>query len=161
VADALFERVNQWSAELLVAAGYRVVVPRRQTCCGALLAHLGERGEARRRARRNVNVFLAGEVGYVVTNTAGCGAVRRGYGRAPADDPDHVEAAKRLAAKVRDVTELLADGALPQPTREVKARVVYHDACHLAHGQGVRRPPRDLLRTVPGLELVELADGEL
>ena len=160
VADALFARVNQWTAELLVLAGYRVLVPRRQTCCGALLAHLGDNSGARRRARRNVNVFLAGGADFIVTNAAGCGAMMREYGRLLADDPAHEEAARKVAAKVRDVSELLA-GALPAPSGELRARVVYHDACHLAHGQGVRRPPRELLRGVPGLELVELTDGEL
>ncbi len=161
VADVFFARNNEWTAELLALAGYRVLVPRRQTCCGALSAHLGDRGEARRRARRNVNVFLACEAEFVVTNAAGCGAMMRDYGRLLEHDDEHGEGARRLAAKVRDVTELLAAGALPAPSREVRARVAYHDACHLAHGQGVRQPPRDLLRSVPGLELLELADGEL
>ena len=160
VADALFARINQWTADLLVLAGYRVVVPRRQTCCGALLAHLGERSAARRRARRNVDVFLGGDVDFVVTNAAGCGAMMREYGRLLEDDSDHGDAAERMARKVRDVTELLA-ASLPPGRHSVAARVVYHDACHLAHGQGVRREPRELLRSVPGLELLELGDGEL
>jgi len=160
VSQALFARVNELTARLLVLAGYRVLVPRAQVCCGALLAHLGETAEAERRARRNVNVFLRAECDFVVTNAAGCGAMMREYGRWLEADPHYANAAKRLALKVRDVSELLA--AVPlAPKHAIHARVAYHDACHLAHGQGVRSEPRALLRSVPGLELVELADGEL
>lgn len=160
VNQAFFGRVNELTARLLVLAGYHVLVPRGQTCCGALLAHLGERGEVLRRARRNVNVFLSDDPTFIVTNAAGCGAMMREYGRWLEDDPTYAKAARLLAAKVRDVSELLA-GALPSPKHEVRARVAYHDACHLAHGQGVRREPRELLRAVPGIELVEIPDGEL
>jgi glycolate oxidase iron-sulfur subunit len=160
VSQALFARVNELTARLLVLAGYRVLVPRAQVCCGALLAHLGETAETERRARRNVNVFLRAECDFVVTNAAGCGAMMREYGRWLEADPHYANAAKRLALKVRDVSELLA--AVPlAPKHAIHARVAYHDACHLAHGQGVRSEPRALLRSVPGLELVELSDGEL
>jgi glycolate oxidase iron-sulfur subunit len=160
VSQALFARVNELTARLLALAGYRVVVPRGQVCCGALSAHLGEARDAERRARRNVNAFLRSEPDFVVTNAAGCGAMMREYGRWLGADTIYGSAAHRLAGKVRDVTELLA--ASPVPAKHaVAARVVYHDACHLAHGQGVRAEPRALLRAIPGLELVELADGEL
>ena len=160
VTQALFARVNELTARLLARAGYRVVVPRGQVCCGALSAHLGEAGDAERRARRNVNVFLRAEPDFVATNAAGCGAMMREYGRWLEHDASYASAARSLAAKVRDVTQLLAVAPLPA-MRPVPARVVYHDACHLAHGQGVRAEPRALLRAIPGLELVELADGEL
>ena len=159
VASVFFSAVNDWTARLLVAAGYRVRVPREQTCCGALLVHLGERAAADRRAMRNLDAF-AGDADFVVTNAAGCGAHLREYGRFFAADPERAARARHLAGRVRDVSELLA-GALPPPTGEIRARVVYHDACHLAHGMGVRREPRDLLRSIPGLELLELADGEV
>jgi glycolate dehydrogenase iron-sulfur subunit len=161
VASVLFAHVNDLSARLLAAAGYRVRVPRGQTCCGALLAHLGEREEAARRARHDVEVFLGCGADFVATNAAGCGAMMREYGRLLESDPNEGARGRLLSARVRDVTELLAAGALPSPTREIRARVAYHDACHLAHGQGVRREPRDLLRSIRGLELVELEDGEL
>jgi len=160
VGQAMFPHINEWTARLLVAAGYRVIVPRAQVCCGALLAHLGEETQTKRKARRNVNVFLREEPDYVVTNAAGCGAMMREYGRWLADDADYAGAAAKLAGKVRDVSELLAAAPLA-PRHEIRARVAYHDACHLAHGQGVRSQPRELLRAVPGLELVELTDGEL
>jgi glycolate oxidase iron-sulfur subunit len=160
VASVFFSRVNDLSARLLLAAGYRVRVPRGQTCCGALLAHLGEHADAVRCAQRNTDVFLGCGADFVATNAAGCGAMMREYGRLSAGDPRHGAAAQALSRKVRDVTELLAAGGLPPPLRAVRARVAYHDACHLAHAQGVRGEPRDLLRSIPGLELLELADGE-
>ncbi len=161
VGRMLFSDVNQRSALLLARAGYRVLVPPVQGCCGALLAHLGDGAEAERLARANTNAFLRVESDWIATNAAGCGAMMREYGRVLGGDPRYAEAAARVSARVRDVTELLAAGSLPPPPREVRARVAYHDACHLAHGQGVRREPRALLGSIPGLELVELADSEL
>lgn len=161
VASVLFPRVNERSARLLARAGYRVLVPRSQTCCGALPAHLGDRAQAERRARRNVNVFLGSGADFIATNAAGCGAALREYGRLLGGDERQAAAARRMAGRVRDVTELLAEAGLPPAPHAVRARVAYHDACHLAHGQGVRAAPRALLRSIPGLELLELDDGEM
>jgi glycolate oxidase iron-sulfur subunit len=161
VARVYFARVNHLTARLLAAAGYRVLVPRDQVCCGALLSHLGEKGEAERRARKNTNVLLRTEADWIVTNAAGCGAWLREYGRVLARDELYANGARTLSERVRDVTQLLVEGSLPPAKHEVRARVAYHDACHLAHGQGVRREPRDLLRSVPGLEVVEIVDSEL
>ena len=158
VSRALFARVNELSARLLALAGYRVVVPGRQGCCGALSAHLGEEDEARRLARGNVNAFLVADVDWIATNAAGCGAMMRDYGRLLGGDSDFAAAAVQVAAKARDVTVLLDRGRLPDPARRDAVRIAYHDACHLAHGQGVREEPRRLLRSIPGVELVELAE---
>ncbi len=160
VSQALFGRVNELTARLLVLAGYRVVTPRGQVCCGALSAHLGDAGDAERRARRNVNAFLRSEADFVVTNAAGCGAMMREYGRWLGDDARYASSARVLAAKVRDVTQLLAAAPLPAK-HAVRVRLAYHDACHLAHGQGVREEPRALLRAIPGVELLELGEGEI
>ena len=160
VSQVLFPRVNELTAQLLALAGYRVVVPRGQVCCGALSAHLGEARDAERRARRNVNAFSRSEPDFVVTNAAGCGAMMREYGRWLGKDEGYASSARALAAKVRDVTQLLAAAPLAAK-RPVRARIVYHDACHLAHGQGVRAEPRALLRAIPGVELLELGDGEV
>jgi glycolate oxidase iron-sulfur subunit len=92
----------------------------------------------------------------IATTAAGCGAMLQGYGQLLDEEP----AAAALAARSRDVTVLLADAALPAPTRRLDLRVTYHDACHLAHAQGVRSAPRELLRRIPGVELVELAESD-
>ena len=161
VARVFFSHLNLLTARLLAAAGYRVVVPRDQVCCGALLAHLGEASEARRLARKNTNVFLRCGADWIATNAAGCGAMMCEYDRLLAEDTLYAGAARSVSAKVRDVTELLAAGSLPSAKVAIPARVAYHAACHLTHGQKVEQEPLALLRSVPGLELVELGDSAL
>jgi glycolate dehydrogenase iron-sulfur subunit len=153
VQALLFPEVNRATALLLAHAGYRVVTPRAQVCCGALHLHWGDRDGARRLARANLAPFEG--VDWIVTNAAGCGAALRDYGHLLGD-----RAAHRLADRARDVSELLA-AALPEPRHPVPLAVTYHDPCHLAHGQRVREAPRTLLRAIPGLRLVELADSDV
>jgi glycolate oxidase iron-sulfur subunit len=144
--------VNADTARLLVAAGYEVVVPRIQECCGALHLHAGRIDEFRAMARRLMPAFA--DVDLVVVNAAGCGSALKEYGHWLADD-----AARFFAERVRDVSELLVGCDLPlRPLRET---VTYHDACHLAHGQRIRAEPRELLRRIPGLTLVDLPDSDL
>jgi glycolate oxidase iron-sulfur subunit len=149
----LYADVNRDTARLLALAGWDVVVPRGQGCCGALELHGGRLDALRRRATALASVFPA-DVDWVVTNAAGCGSAMREYGHHTTD-----EAATRLASRTRDVTELLADADLPLDP--LPLTVTYHDPCHLAHGQKVRAAPRALLAKIPGLTLVPLADSEL
>jgi glycolate oxidase iron-sulfur subunit len=154
VQALLFPDVNRATVTLLARAGYRVLVPGGQACCGALHLHWGDREAARALARRNVAALARAD--WIVTNAAGCGAAMRDYGHLLAGDLD----ASVMAARVRDVSELLAEG-VPGPRRAVDLTVTYHDPCHLAHGQRVREAPRALLRAIPGLRLVDLADSDL
>lgn len=154
VQSVLFPGVNRASALLLARAGYRVVVPPAQGCCGALHLHWGDRAAARRLARTTVQAFAG--VDWVATNAAGCGTALRDYGHLLPAEP----AAQGLADRVRDVSELLAV-ALPEPRRPLAMTVTYHEPCHLAHGQRVREAPRTLLRAIPGLRVVELAEADL
>jgi len=149
----LFHDVNHDTVRLLSLAGWDVVVPRSQACCGALELHAGRIGVFRERARALAAAFPE-DVDHVVTNAAGCGSALRDYGHWLPDSP-----AARLGARVRDVTELLVDADLPLSPLPIT--VTYHDACHLAHGQQVRGAPRVLLQRIPGLRLVELPDSEL
>jgi glycolate oxidase iron-sulfur subunit len=153
VQALLFPGVNHATVMLLARAGYRVVVPEGQGCCGALHLHWGDRAGGRERARRNLAVFA--EADWIVTNAAGCGAALRGYEHLLGDDPR----AATFASRVRDVTELLAEH-LPGPRRSLDLSVTYHEPCHLAHGQRVREAPRTILRAIPGLRLVELAESD-
>jgi glycolate oxidase iron-sulfur subunit len=153
VQAALFPGVNRATVSLLARAGYRVVVPEGQTCCGALHLHWGDRAGGRERARRNVAAFAGAD--WIVTNAAGCGATLREYRHLLEDDVH----AGDLARRVRDVTELLA-GHLPGPRQPLDLTVTYHEPCHLAHGQRVREAPRTILRAIPGLRLVELAESD-
>jgi glycolate dehydrogenase iron-sulfur subunit len=144
--------VNADTVRLLSAAGYEVVVPPGQECCGALHLHAGRLEDFRAMARRLMPAFH--DVDLVVVNAAGCGSTLKEYGHWLPED-----AARLFALRVRDVSEVLAGADLP--LRALPLSVTYHDACHLAHGQRVRAEPRSLLRRIPGLTLVDLPDGEL
>jgi glycolate oxidase iron-sulfur subunit len=153
VQRVLFHDVNRDSVRLLALAGWDVVVPRGQGCCGALELHAGHTAAFRKRAQALADA-LPEDVDHVVTSVAGCGSAMRDYG-----DWLPGTAAARLGGRVRDVLEILADAELP--LRPLPLTVTYHDACHLAHGQRVRAAPRELLRRIPGLRLVELGDSDL
>jgi glycolate oxidase iron-sulfur subunit len=97
----------------------------------------------------------------VVVNAAGCGSAMKDYGHLLRDDPDWADRAKRFTAKVRDAAELLAEHEPVAPRTPLPMRVAYHDACHLAHAQGVRAQPRELLLSIPGMEVVEPPEWEI
>ena len=162
----IFPHISRDAVRLLVLAGCEVVVPRAQTCCGALHAHAGLRDLAKDLARRNAGAFGA-DLAAIVTDSAGCGAALRECGQLLAGDHD-APAAAALAKRVRDVSEVLADLGLPAPTAALASehdpsrplRVGYHDPCHLAHAQGVRQPPRTLLGRLPGVDLRDLPNSD-
>jgi glycolate oxidase iron-sulfur subunit len=154
-----FGDVNAATVGVLAAEGFDVVAPRLPRCCGALQLHTGHDEQARTLARATIEAFAGSDT--VVVNAAGCGSAMKDYGHLFRDDPAWADRAAAFAAKVRDVTELLAD-LEPVATRHpVPLTVAYHDACHLAHAQGVREAPRRLLGTIPGLELREPAGWEI
>jgi len=165
VQDVFFHRVNAATVRVLAAEGCDVHAPHAQQCCGALELHAGREDDALARARREIELFGSLDVEYVVTNVAGCGSSMKDYGHLLADDPEWAERAKAFSAKVRDVHEVLAelidDGGPRAPRHPVRARVAYHDACHLAHGQQVRSQPRAVLRTIPDLEVVDIPEAAL
>jgi len=160
VAQVTFSELNRATIRVLQANGFEVVVPAAQMCCGALPAHAGVRDVARDLARANFRAFAGDGFDSIVTNAAGCGSTLKEYPHLfAADDPAHAQAA-RFAAKMRDVTEFLAELGLAAPMREVPLRVTYQDSCHLAHGQKIREAPRKLIRAVPGVEFVEMPLAE-
>jgi glycolate oxidase iron-sulfur subunit len=155
VQRVFFGDVNAATVRVLAAEGWEVHAPRQPRCCGALQLHTGVEDEARELARRTIEAYE--DFDRVVVNVAGCGSAMKEYGYLFERD----ERAEAFSAKVLDVHELLAEDE-PRATRHpVPLKVAYHDACHLAHAQGVREQPRELLRGIPGLELVEPADWEL
>jgi glycolate oxidase iron-sulfur subunit len=155
VQRVYFPEVNAATLRVLAAEGCEVLVPPAQGCCGALSLHAGRDGEARELARALVQSFPA-DVDAVVVNAAGCGSHLKELPRILRGDAR----AEAFAAKVRDVTEFLA-GMPPRATRHPLAvRAAYHDACHLRHAQRIVEPPRELLRGIPGLTLVEIADSD-
>jgi glycolate oxidase iron-sulfur subunit len=165
VQQVFFPEVNAATARVLAAEGCEVIVPAGQGCCGALSLHSGRASEAARFARRTIETFERAGVDTVVVNSAGCGSAMKEYGavlaRAGAGWP---ERAAGFSGKVKDFSEFLGDlyaahGGPRAARHELPVAAVYHDACHLAHAQRIRQPPRDLLLAVPGLELTEAADA--
>jgi glycolate oxidase iron-sulfur subunit len=157
-----FSEVNAATVRVLAAEGCTVSAPREQGCCGALPLHAGEIAQARELARQNIAVFEAAGVDRIVVNAAGCGSAMKEYGDLLAADSAWAERARAFGAKVRDVSEVLAELGEPRvPRKPINARVVYHDACHLAHGQGVRAQPRAMLQAIPGIELLTPAEPEI
>ena len=162
VQQVFFGHVNEATVRVLAAEGCEVHAPHAQGCCGALALHSGRDDDARHFARRLIEAFERTDVDVVVVNAAGCGSSMKSYGDLFRGDPAWAARAQTFAAKVRDVTEVLAGlGAAQAPRHRLDMKVAYHDACHLAHAQGVRQQPRDLLTAIPGVTLVPIADGEI
>jgi len=161
VQRVFFPHVNDATARVLAAEGCDVEMPAAQGCCGALMLHAGRDADAAAAARRLIDVFEAARVDCVAINAAGCGSAMKSYGDLLRDDPAYAERARAFAAKCVDVSELLAD-LEPQAARHpLPMRVAYHGACHLQHAQGVSAQPRDLLRSIPGLELREIPEADV
>ncbi|HEY0345636.1 MAG TPA: (Fe-S)-binding protein [Solirubrobacteraceae bacterium] len=159
VQRAYFGDVNAATVAVLAAEGFEVHAPRAPRCCGALGLHAGQEEDSLPLAKATIEAFERFD--HVVVNAAGCGSAIKDYGHLLRDDPDWRERAEAVAARARDVHELLAAVEPHAPRSPVHLKVAYHDACHLAHAQGVRAQPRELLRSIPGLELVEPAEWEL
>jgi glycolate oxidase iron-sulfur subunit len=161
VQGTFFPDVNAATARVLAAEGCEVVVPPKQSCCGALSAHAGREQEALAFAKRVIETFEKAGVETVVVNAAGCGSNLKEYGHQLRDEPGWPERAEAIAAKVRDITELLDELGPVAERHPLPMKVAYQDACHLAHAQGVRDQPRRLLRGIPGVELRELTEAEI
>ena len=162
VQRVFFPEVNAATVRVLSAEGCEVAVPRAQGCCGALSMHAGREEEGLDFARRLIERFEseARGVDAIVVNAAGCGSNLKDYGRLFAGDPEWSSRAAAFSARVKDAMELLAELPPASPRHPVPLRVAYHDACHLAHAQGIRAAPRALLRQIPGLELLEIPNGD-
>jgi len=159
VQREFFPEVNAATARLLALEGCDVVIPAAQGCCGALSVHNGRAAEARGFARALVDAFSDADVDRVVVNSAGCGSSMKEYAEPLADDPAYAERAAAFAGRVRDVTEVLVELGPVAERHPLDLSVAYHDACHLAHAQGVRAQPRQLLGDIPGLELREIREA--
>jgi glycolate oxidase iron-sulfur subunit len=156
IAQVTFSDLNRTTIRVLQANGCEVVVPAGQGCCGALPAHAGVRDVARELARANLDVFRAHEFDAIVTNAAGCGSTLKEYTHLFDADGQENEAARLFTSKMRDVTEFLAGLGISAPLKQVPLRVTYQDSCHMLHGQKIREAPRQLIRAIPGVELIEM-----
>lgn len=155
IGSVAFAELNRATIRVLTKNGVEVSIPKAQSCCGALHAHGGYLDLARGQARKNIDAMLSPEFDAIVTNAAGCGATMKDYAVLLEHDPAYAGRAREFVAKVRDITEYLAQIGLLEPKRKLSQRVTYSDPCHLAHAQGVRKQPRQLLRQL-GAELVEM-----
>jgi glycolate oxidase iron-sulfur subunit len=160
IANVSFARLNEATVRVLQRNGCEVVVPEGQGCCGALHLHAGMKDEARKLARRNIDAILGGGFDAIISNAAGCGAMIKEYGELLAGDPAYAGKARQFSALTRDITEFLGSLELNRSFGRVDAVVTYQDSCHLAHGQHIRRSPRQLLGAIPGLVLRELPGAE-
>lgn len=150
VQREFFPQVNAATARVLALEGCDVVIPPEQGCCGALSVHSGRGEQARRLALRTVRVFERAGVDTVVVNSAGCGSSMKEYGELLGHEPGF---------RVMDLSEFLAELGPVAKRHPLPLTVAYHDACHLAHAQGVRAQPRELLSAIPELELREIPES--
>jgi glycolate oxidase iron-sulfur subunit len=163
VMSVLFSETHRSSLKLLSAAGYEVITPRDQVCCGALYAHGGNLERARACARRNIATFERLDLDAIIINAAGCGSTLKEYGHLLQDDPEWAERGRAFSQKVKDLSEWLArcDPGLSESGRQERGKVCFHDACHLAHAQRITNPPRKLVRAVAGPDFVELPESDV
>jgi glycolate oxidase iron-sulfur subunit len=162
IQDLVFSNVNRDTADVLLANGCTVETPSLQPCCGSLHAHNGELDLAREQARRMIDCCPPDRYDAIITNAGGCGSHLRHYGHLLESDPRYRDAAREWDTRLRDVHEWLVQIGCRAPSRAPfgsPVTITYHDSCHLAHGQKVSAPPRDLLRLLPGVSLVELTES--
>jgi glycolate oxidase iron-sulfur subunit len=150
-------QTHEATLRVLARNGCRVLVPAAQGCCGALHLHNGDPEAARKLARRNIDAFLASGADYIAVNSAGCGSAMKEYGDLFERDSAYAAKAHRFVEGVRDINELLVEIGFAAPAGRVEERVTYQDSCHLVHAQRIKDAPRELLRSIPGLELTEMA----
>lgn len=157
--NIMFADINRDTVEVLLHNQCEILTPKEQVCCGSLAAHNGDFQIAKKLARKNIDIFLSLNLDAIVINSAGCSAFMKEYGHLFSDDEEYREKAARISAMTKDVSEFLMEIDLKIPENPLKKRVTYHDACHLVHTQGISQQPRDLIRSIPGIELVELEEA--
>lgn len=167
VMDVMFGETHRNSIRLLNEAGYDVVIPERQKCCGALFAHGGQLSKARELARENIDAFGDHGLDAIVINAAGCGSTLKEYGHLLTDDSSWADRGQEFSSRVRDLSEFLAEVGFANNLQHRKGAipadglVTFHDACHLAHPQQITAQPRELLRAVAGESFVEMPESDV
>ncbi|MFW6074983.1 MAG: (Fe-S)-binding protein, partial [Chloroflexota bacterium] len=161
IMSTAFAEVHRATARVLARNGFDVVVPPEQRCCGALSIHGGDLQAGRQLARSNIDAFETRDFDAVLSNSAGCGAAMREYDFLLRNDPQYAERARLFVNQVKDVSEFLAEWGLSRSPGPLNETVTYQEPCHLVHAQRVSSQPRDLLRQIPGLKLVEMKESSL
>lgn len=158
IMDLMFSDINEATINVLTRNGNDVIIPKSQTCCGALHVHAGDRDTGRKLAKQNIGAFMDSEK--VIVNAAGCGCMLKEYPELFHDEPEWAAKAKEFSKKVEDISKFLYDTGYEKPKAQFKTRITYHDACHLAHGQRIRQEPRELLLNIPGVEMVHMPNAD-
>jgi len=158
IMDVMFSDINQSTINVLTLNGNDVTIPENQTCCGALHVHAGDRETGRRLAKQNIEAFKDSDK--VIVNSAGCGCMLKEYPELFREEPEWQKRAEEFSQKVEDISKYLYDTGFRKPNTELKTRITYHDACHLAHGQGIHQEPREILYSIPGVEMVTMPNSD-
>lgn len=158
IMDVMFSEINEATINVLRRNGNDVTIPEKQTCCGALHVHAGDRETGRKLAKQNITAFENSEK--IILNSAGCGCMMKEYKELFKEDQEWYDRAEAFSAKVEDISKYLYDTGYEIPRSELNTKITYHDACHLAHGQGVREQPRDILLHIPGVEMVHMPNAD-
>ena len=159
IMNVAFAHVHEDTVKVLLHHDCKVIIPKKQVCCGSLQAHYGDFEVARELAKKNIDEFLKYDLEAIVMNSAGCGALMKEYGHYLHDDVEYSEKAALLSSKVKDITEFIYEIGMKKPSKEFVHRVSYHDACHLIHSQKISKEPRDLIKSIPGIDFVELNEA--
>ena len=161
VQDLVFSDVNRATVDVLQENGCEVITPRAQHCCGSLHAHNGDLETARHLARAQLDAINPAEVDAIISNAAGCGSHLKHYDRLLAEDPAYAGRAAEWSRKLRDISEWLVEIGFraPRAAATTPTKLTYHEACHLCHGQKISAQPRQVLRSLPGVELRECKEA--
>lgn len=159
--EAALPWVNRAVIRVLIENGCEIVTPRSQTCCGAAPMHEGFLDHAKRLAKTNIDAFEGLDVDYIVASASGCVATLKMYDELLKNDPEYENKAKEFRKKVRDLSELLLEINMNKNLGEVDVTTTFHDSCGLAHAQKITQQPRNILKTIPRLKIVEMKDSDL
>ncbi len=161
VQDLAFADINRATVDVLLANHCEVVTPKVQPCCGSLHAHNGDLQTARILARRQLDLMDPDDFDAIISNAGGCGSHLKNYHHLLKDDPKYAERAARWDRKLKDIHEYLVEieFRIPRANKNI-CTVTYHESCHLCHGQKVSSQPREILRSIPGVELRECAESQ-
>lgn len=159
--NTMFADINMETIDVLKECGCKIITPKDQVCCGSLSGHNGDMDFALNQARKNIDAFEKHEYDFLISNSAGCGAFMKDYAHLLEDDPDYAEKAKRFSSKVKDVMEFFAEQKpeLKFNLEHEPQLTTYHDACHLIHAQKISNQPREVIKSLPGVEYKELEEA--
>jgi glycolate oxidase iron-sulfur subunit len=159
--NTMFADINIDTIDVLKECGCKIITPQDQVCCGSLMGHNGDMDFALNLARKNIDAFDKHDYDYLISNSAGCGAFMKDYAHLLEDDPGYAEKAKRFSSKVKDIMEFFAE---QKPELKFNLELepeitTYHDACHLIHAQKVSTQPREVIKSLPGVNYTELEEA--